>query len=82
MDFSWQERGGPQVQPSSHQGFGLSLINAMGSTPTEEPAIDFAPGGFVCRMRVPLNTIRPNSYDRLSAAFGSGFAAHREAATS
>jgi len=72
MDFSWQERGGPTVEPASHQGFGLSLINAMGSTPTEEPVIDFAPGGFACRIRVPLNTIRPNRYDRLSASFAPG----------
>jgi two-component sensor histidine kinase len=81
MDFSWQERGGPTVEPASHQGFGLSLINAMGSTPTEEPVIDFAPGGFGCRIRVPLNTIRPNNYDRLSAAFVAGPASAREAAT-
>ena len=72
MDFSWQERGGPPVEPASHQGFGLSLINAMGSTPTEEPVIDFAPDGFACRIRVPLNTIRPNRYDRLSASFAPG----------
>jgi two-component sensor histidine kinase/FixJ family two-component response regulator len=69
MDFSWQERGGPPVEPATHHGFGLSLINAMGSTPTEEPVIDFAPEGFACRIRVPLNTIRPNRHDRLSASF-------------
>jgi two-component sensor histidine kinase len=79
MDFSWQERGGPPVEPSSHQGFGLSLINAMGSTPTAEPVIDFAPEGFACRIRVPLNTIRPNRYDKLSASFVPGSTASREA---
>jgi two-component sensor histidine kinase/FixJ family two-component response regulator len=79
MDFAWQERGGPPVKPASHQGFGLSLINAMGSTPTEEPVIDFAAGGFACRIRVPLITIRPNRYDRLSASLAAGAA--REAAT-
>jgi two-component sensor histidine kinase len=68
MDFSWQERGGPPVEPASHQGFGLSLISAMGSSPTEEPVIDFARGGFVCRLRVPLNTIQPNRFDRLSSS--------------
>jgi two-component sensor histidine kinase len=81
MDFSWVEKGGPPVEPASHQGFGLSLINAMGSTPTEEPVIDFAPGGFACRIRVPLNTIQPNRYDRLSAsANGAPAAAAKEAA--
>jgi two-component sensor histidine kinase/CheY-like chemotaxis protein len=81
MDFSWQERGGPSVGPASHQGFGLSLINAMGSTPTAEPVIDFAPGGFACRFRVPLDTISPNRYDRLSATLVPGNTV-REAATS
>jgi two-component sensor histidine kinase/FixJ family two-component response regulator len=74
MDFCWQERGGPPVEPATHHGFGLSLINAMGSTPTEEPVIEFAPDGFACRIRVPLNTIRPNRYDRLSASFALGSA--------
>ncbi len=66
MDFSWKERGGPPVEPASHEGFGLSLIGAMGSNPTAEPIIDFAPAGFACRIRVPLDTIRPTRYDRLS----------------
>ena len=68
------------MEPSSHQGFGLSLINAMGSTPTEEPVIDFDRSGFACRIRVPLNTIQPNRYDRLSAAFDPASAAAKEAA--
>ena len=79
MDFSWKEHGGPPVEPASHQGFGLSLINAMGSTPTEEPVIDFARSGFACRIRVPLNTIQPNRYDRLSASFAHSPAAAKEA---
>ncbi|HEX6000105.1 MAG TPA: response regulator [Hyphomicrobiaceae bacterium] len=86
MDFSWQERGGPPVEPASHQGFGLSLINAMGSTPTEEPVIDFAPSGFCCHIRVPLNTIQPNRYDGLAMVSatqaGSGSAAAAELASS
>ena len=57
MDFSWKERGGPPVEPASHEGFGLSLITAMGSNPASEPVIDFAPSGFACRIRVPLDTI-------------------------
>src|SRR5262245_8608572 len=82
MDFSWRERGGPPVGPASHQGFGLSLINAMGSSPTAEPVIDFAPGGFACRIRVPLSTVRPNRYDKLSATLAPGPAAARETAAS
>jgi two-component sensor histidine kinase/FixJ family two-component response regulator len=82
MDFSWKEHGGPPVEPSSHQGFGLSLINAMGSTPTEEPVIDFARSGFACHIRVALNTVQPNRYDRLSAGFAPAVAAAKEAANS
>jgi two-component system CheB/CheR fusion protein len=66
MDFSWKEHGGPPVRPASHEGFGLSLITAMGSNPEAEPVIDFAPEGFSCRIRVPLDTIRPNHYDKTS----------------
>jgi two-component sensor histidine kinase/CheY-like chemotaxis protein len=66
MDFSWKERGGPPVKPASHEGFGLSLITAMGSNPASEPIIDFAPSGFACKIRVPLDTITPNRYDKVS----------------
>jgi two-component sensor histidine kinase/FixJ family two-component response regulator len=81
MDFSWQERGGPPVRPPSHQGFGLSLINAMGSTPTEAPVIDFARSGFACRMRVPLNTIQPNRYDGPSVSPAPGSPPAKQAAS-
>ena len=66
MDFSWREQGGPPVVAASHEGFGLSLITAMGSNPTAEPVIDFAPAGFSCTIRVPLDTIRPSRYDKAS----------------
>jgi len=66
MDFSWTERGGPPVRPATHEGFGLSLITAMGSNPTAGPSIDFAPEGFACTLRVPLDTIRPTRYDKVS----------------
>lgn len=66
MNFSWTEQGGPPVKAASHEGFGLSLITAMGSNPTAEPVIDFAPSGFTCTIRVPLDTIRPSRYDKAS----------------
>ena len=75
MDFSWKERGGPPVEHASHEGFGLSLITAMGSNPTSEPVIDFAPGGFACTIRVPLDTIRPNRYDKASPVIAQRAAA-------
>lgn len=66
LQFSWVERGGPPVEPATHEGFGLSLITAMGSTPSGDPVIKFAPEGFSCTMRVPLDTIQPNRFDRVS----------------
>jgi two-component sensor histidine kinase/ActR/RegA family two-component response regulator len=66
MDFTWKERGGPPVKPASHEGFGLSLIAAMGNNPDTAPEIEFAPEGFSCRIRVPLDTIRPNRHDEAS----------------
>jgi two-component sensor histidine kinase len=68
MRFSWKESGGPPVKPATHEGFGLSLVTAMGSNPAAEPVIEFAPGGFACTLWVPLDTIRPSRYDRASAA--------------
>ncbi len=68
MNFSWKEHGGPPVQPATHEGFGLSLITAMGSNPAAEPVIDFAPSGFACAIWVPLDTIRPSRYDKASPA--------------
>lgn len=68
MEFSWVERGGPPVAPASHEGFGLSLITAMASNPSSEPIITFAPEGFACKLRVPLDTIRPNRFDRVPPA--------------
>jgi two-component sensor histidine kinase len=70
MDFAWKERGGPPVEPASHEGFGLSLIGAMGSNPAAEPIVEFAPAGFACRIRVPLDTIRPTRYDGISPMLG------------
>jgi two-component sensor histidine kinase/AmiR/NasT family two-component response regulator len=80
MEFAWQERGGPPVQPASYRGFGLSLIGAMATSPTAEPVIAFEPGGFYCRFRVPLNTISPNRYDRISALLAPDVAGARGAA--
>jgi hypothetical protein len=42
------------------------LITAMGANPSAEPVVKFAPEGFACTIRVPLDTIRPSRYDRAS----------------
>jgi two-component sensor histidine kinase/CheY-like chemotaxis protein len=80
MEFSWREKGGPQVVPATHEGFGLSLINAMGSNASSRPSIEFAPEGFRCTLRVPLETIAPTRYDRASPMLAAGHAHARRAA--
>jgi two-component sensor histidine kinase len=80
MEFSWREKGGPLVVPTKHQGFGLSLITAMGSNATSRPVIEFAPEGFSCTLRVPLETIAPTRYDRASPMLAAGHGAPRRAA--
>jgi two-component sensor histidine kinase/ActR/RegA family two-component response regulator len=64
MEFSWKERGGPPVSAASHEGFGLSLISAMGNNLAAPPVIDFSREGFACAIRVPLDTITPSSNDK------------------
>ena len=39
-----------------------------------------AVAGLACRIRVPLNTIQPNRYDRLAVGFAPASAAAKEAA--
>lgn len=80
MEFSWREKGGPRVVPATHEGFGLSLINAMGSNATSRPTIEFAPEGFRCTLHVPLETIAPTRYDRASPMLAAGHAPARRAA--
>ncbi|HWB45141.1 MAG TPA: HWE histidine kinase domain-containing protein, partial [Hyphomicrobiaceae bacterium] len=64
MEFSWKEHGGPPVKPASHEGFGLSLIAAMGNNLAAPPDIVFARDGFACAIRVPLDTITPSRHDK------------------
>jgi two-component sensor histidine kinase/CheY-like chemotaxis protein len=46
MEFSWKERGGPPVAPSSFQGFGLSLICAIATSTNAETLIVLSLFGF------------------------------------
>ena len=82
MEFSWREKGGPRVVPATHEGFGLSLITAMGSNGTSRPSIEFAPEGFCCTLSVPLETIAPTRYDRASPMLAAGYTPPRRAAVS
>jgi PAS domain S-box-containing protein len=53
IEITWIERGGPAVSPPGREGFGYRLIKTgipreLGGT----VAVDFAPGGLACRMRL------------------------------
>jgi signal transduction histidine kinase/DNA-binding response OmpR family regulator len=53
IEINWIERGGPAVSPPAHEGFGYRLIKTgipreLGGT----VAVEFAPGGLSCRMRL------------------------------
>ena len=59
LEFSWEERGGPEVVSPGQKGFGFTLISAMGRSLTTSPSIKLNPGGLECRIRVPLETLVP-----------------------
>ncbi|HEY9217225.1 MAG TPA: HWE histidine kinase domain-containing protein [Phenylobacterium sp.] len=43
----WSESGGPPVIPPERAGFGSRLLKGL------RAVVDYAPGGLICRMRVP-----------------------------
>jgi PAS domain S-box-containing protein len=49
LSIAWAERGGPPVQPPSHQGFGSVLIDSSGKVERF-----FEPGGLRCAIEMPL----------------------------
>ena len=57
LDFRWVEVSGPPVWEPKRKGFGLMLIATMAGAYSSKPTVDFAPGGVVCRFRLPLDTI-------------------------
>jgi PAS domain S-box-containing protein len=50
----WQEAGGPAVRPPTRRGFGTRMLDALGQQAGGELALEFAPEGLVCRIRLPL----------------------------
>jgi PAS domain S-box-containing protein len=51
LDLTWQERGGPSVQPPQRFGLGSTLMD-RGTAQCERR---FEPDGLVCTIRVPLS---------------------------
>jgi two-component sensor histidine kinase len=56
VELRWAESAGPPVQTPTRRGFGSTLIEqSIVSTLSGEVRFDFAPGGLVCTMRLPLS---------------------------
>jgi two-component sensor histidine kinase len=52
--ISWTERGGPPVQPPSHQGFGTTVVDAMAKRAVDgEVQLDYAPSGLAWHLTCP-----------------------------
>lgn len=68
LEIGWRESGGPQVAVPLRRGFGSRLIQGgVGQELGGEVALDYAPEGFCCTLRVPLS-------DGASAAAARPFA--------
>ena len=45
INFQWQERGGPRVEPPKRKGFGQVLLERAVATATP-PSFEYSPEGF------------------------------------
>jgi PAS domain S-box-containing protein len=50
--LTWRESGGPAVAPPARKGFGSTLVELV----LENVQLEYAPGGVVCVLDVPLDT--------------------------
>ncbi len=60
--LDWSEKGGPQVVPPAHRGFGMTLIErGLKQDMAAEVAIEFAAQGLQVRLQAPLpsGAVRP-----------------------
>ncbi|CAA9229802.1 MAG: diguanylate cyclase/phosphodiesterase (GGDEF & EAL domains) with PAS/PAC sensor(s) [uncultured Acetobacteraceae bacterium] len=56
VELVWRESGGPAVAPPRHEGFGTRLIGrALAETVRGTAALEYPPGGAVCRIEAPLS---------------------------
>jgi two-component system CheB/CheR fusion protein len=59
LDFTWNETGGPRVEPPTNGGFGRRMLE-RGISRELHGTVDLAypPEGLMCHMRFPLSAIR------------------------
>lgn len=56
--LEWKESGGPAPVPPTRRGFGSFILLETPKQFGGEAALDYAPGGLIWRLRVPLDRIR------------------------
>jgi two-component sensor histidine kinase len=52
--LSWQESGGPPVNPPQQKGFGSLLIERALQNELGQARLDFHPDGLVCTIEISL----------------------------
>jgi two-component sensor histidine kinase len=58
LEIEWAEHDGPPVVPPTRQGFGTRLIErSLQGQLGGEAALDYAPDGVRCHIRLPLNAL-------------------------
>jgi two-component sensor histidine kinase len=57
LKFLWRESGGPPCSPPAHKGFGLSLLDMIGTNLSSSPRLSFKSGGFEFEASIPLEQI-------------------------
>ncbi|GGD01241.1 sensor histidine kinase [Aquisalinus flavus] len=69
--LKWVETGGPAVESPSRTGFGTQIVETyLGAATGANVKRVFAPEGFSCVIRIPLNKLGPQEDDEEDAAFG------------
>jgi len=69
--LTWQERGGPAVEPPRRKGFGQVVFERIGASLDGDIAVDFRPEGFVCAVNIGAENLLAPGGTSLSAPHGS-----------
>jgi two-component sensor histidine kinase len=57
LGVEWREQGGPPPVAPPRHGFGLSLLATLAGAGAPSPNVSFEAPGFVCRLRLPQDTL-------------------------
>lgn len=72
LHLSWRERGGPQVGPPSHRGFGCTVIEqSLAFELDGEVSLRFEPKGVECDIVVPMSLVHRSAPEETGAKEGT-----------